>query len=145
MKNKKTTRPRIVLSNKAFVLKDGKFLLIKRSAQDDVQPNKWELPGGKLDNGQSVSDALEREVLEETGLVVVPLDKVVYSYSKIITEPKKYAGMPYVLLVGKVQWLAGEIRLSEEHTEFAWVTKDEALNYDLTEETRSAITVLGSS
>lgn len=104
--------------------------------------SKWELPGGKLDVGQDLSTALEREVLEETGLVVVPTDKTAYWNSHIISSGK-YKGLPYIVLVGIVKSLGGKVSLSEEHDDFAWVKIDLALKYDLVPESRAALTVLG--
>lgn len=134
-------RPKVVLVYRAMIEEKGKILLIKRVPVDRVNSNKWELPGGKLEAGQDVVNAIEREVLEETGFVVVPIDKVVYLHNEIIST-KKYRGMPYIVLVGRARLVGGAIRLSEEHDEFKWVTCDEALKYDLTPESRGAISVL---
>lgn len=58
------SRPQVVLVNKALVLDGkGKVLLIKRSQDDTYMSGKWELPGGKLESGQDITNALEREVL----------------------------------------------------------------------------------
>ena len=138
------TRPQVVLVNRAIVLnKEKRILLIKRSESDSFMPGKWELPGGKLDEGQDISNALEREVLEETGLVVVPTDKIVYWHSKINSNGK-YKGLPYIVLIGLVNSIGREVKLSEEHDDYVWTTKDDVFDYDLIHETRLALTVLGS-
>ena len=138
------SRPKVVLVNRALVQnKKKEVLLIQRSHNDSYMPGKWELPGGKLDTGQDISNALEREVLEETGLVVLPTDKVAYWHSEILTSGK-YKGLPYIVLVGLAKSIGGKVTLSNEHNDFAWVTKKEALQYDLVQETRAALTVLSS-
>ena len=104
-------------------------------------PGKWELPGGKLEIGQNIANALEREVMEETGLVVIPVDKIAYWHSEILTKGK-YKGLPYVVLVGIVNNVGGRVALSDEHSDYAWVSCRKALDYDLVPETRSAISVL---
>jgi 8-oxo-dGTP diphosphatase len=106
-------------------------------------PNKWELPGGKLDIGQDIANALEREVLEETGLVVVPTDKIAYWHSEIVASGK-YKGLPYVVLVGITKSVGGKVMLSPEHQHFEWVKVRAALKLDLAPETRSAVNVLAS-
>ncbi len=142
MKRETKTRPRVLLINRALVLNGhGKILLIKRSKSDRFEPEKWEFPGGKLEKGQDISNALEREVLEEAGIVVLPINRVSFWDSKILVDGP-YSGLPYINLVGVAKKIAGRVRLSEEHEDFAWVKKEEGLNYDLTEVTRKALLVL---
>lgn len=137
------SRPRILLVNRCFVLDEtkSKFLLIKRSAQDSNNPGLWEVPGGKLDEGQDLSHALEREVLEETGLLVEPSQRLMYADSQMATI-KKYEGMLYLVLFGIGQIVGGKLQLSEEHEDSAWVTYDEALDYNLSPEVRKALIIL---
>ena len=53
----------------AVIFVDGQFLLSKRKA-DQHQGNKWEFPGGKIDQGESVEQALVRELREELDINV---------------------------------------------------------------------------
>jgi len=143
MSNQKQSRPKVVLTNRAIILdKKGKILIIKRSDTDSWRPGYWEFPGGKLDEGQDISNALEREVLEETGLVVIPINRVVYCESKITTTYKKYRGLPYIVLIGIAKKIGGKVKLSEEHVDYAWVEINEALDYKLTMESKKALLVL---
>lgn len=138
----RTSRPKVVLVNRALIVnKKGKVLLIKRIKNDNYMPGKWELPGGKLDAGQDITNALERETLEETGLVVIPTDKVAYWHSEIISSGK-YKGLPYVVLVGLAKSIGNDVKLSNEHEDYAWVSKDQLLEYDLVPETKAALIVL---
>jgi 8-oxo-dGTP diphosphatase len=50
--------------------RDGKILILKRSTDSKTNPGKWELPGGKVDQGESFDHALIREVYEETNLKI---------------------------------------------------------------------------
>jgi 8-oxo-dGTP diphosphatase len=61
----------------AFILKDGKVLLLLRSANETSFPSFYELPGGKVEFGESAEAGLIREVREETGLNV----KILKPYS----------------------------------------------------------------
>ena len=136
-------RPQVLLVNRSIILnKDGNILLIQRAAEDTYGANMWEFPGGKLDAGQDVSDALEREVMEETGLLVMPVNRVAYYESRILPSGK-YAGLPYIVLIGISKVSAGKIKLSAEHQDCAWVSVKQALKYDISDETRKALLALG--
>lgn len=140
------SRPRVLLVNRAIVLNDKKqILLIQRSTSDSYAPNMWEFPGGKLEEGQDISNALEREVLEETGLFVIPVSRVAYVESYIITKSRKYNGLPYVVLVGVCKMIGGKLALSEEHRDYKWVSVKKAYRLELKEDTRKALSALEGS
>lgn len=56
--------------------------------------------------------------------------------------PGKYKDFPYIVLVGTAKAIGGHVRLSAEHDDYAWVSKNKVFEYDLAEETRGALTVL---
>ncbi len=136
------SRPKVVLVNRCIILdKEKKFLLIKRSSKDYHAPELWEFPGGKLDEGQNLTDALEREVLEETGLLVLPTTRIAYTESQIIPKGK-YKGLPYVIIIGIGKIIGGKLKLSPEHTDYKWVTEEEALEMNIKDEIRKSLIVL---
>lgn len=59
-------------AQKAVIEVDGRLLLVRKSMSDPYQPGKWELPGGRMEDNESIDDALIREVREEVGLQVRP-------------------------------------------------------------------------
>jgi 8-oxo-dGTP diphosphatase len=135
-------RPQVVLTNRSIVLNHkGQILLIQRAQNDSWKANYWELPGGKLDEGQDISHALEREAFEETGLLINPISRTAFFESSLITSGK-YTGMPYIVIIGISLLDLGSVKLSEEHQNFVWVPIKETLDYDLTEETKKALVVL---
>ena len=62
----------VQFAQKAIIIKDGKILLIKKSANDINQPNKWDLPGGRKQQNESLDEQIKREVFEEVGLKISP-------------------------------------------------------------------------
>ncbi|HET6777167.1 MAG TPA: NUDIX domain-containing protein [Actinomycetota bacterium] len=93
---------------------DGRILLLRRASDVSMDPGTWELPGGKMVYGEALRDALAREVLEETGLNVQVGDPIhVTHFNK---EPFWVTTVTFVC-----DHLGGEVVLSHEHEEFAWV------------------------
>ncbi len=135
-------RPRVVLVNRCFVIDDQKrILLIRRSNNGQHSAGLWEPPGGKLDEGQDLSRAAEREVMEETGLLVEPTSRLMFTDSQILTSGK-YKGLPYVVLFSINQVLGGKLRLSDEHDDSRWLGYGDVLDLELTHETRKALIIL---
>jgi len=94
---------------KGFILdEEGKVLLVKRAKNADSFPGKWDLPGGHIHKGESKEDGLSREILEETGITIE--NPVSLEYNSI---PNQFF---FVI----EQW-DGEVQLSFEHDDFAWV------------------------
>lgn len=137
-----TDRPAVVLVNRCFVLRDGRILAIQRTATDNHGPGLWEVPGGKLDEGQDFLGALEREVLEETGYLVRPINSIVHYDSRVLGGGDKYSGLPYVALFGIGEIIGGNLKLSNEHDDARWCSYDEFMALELTPEVRKAAIVL---
>lgn len=135
-------RPAVVLVSRCFVIKNNLILAIQRSATDNHNPSLWEVPGGKLDEGQDLHDALNREVLEETGLLIKPVDTIAHFESKVIDGDGRYSGMPYVVLFGLGRVTGGNLKLSDEHDSYQWFRYAQFMRLELTEETRNAARVL---
>lgn len=97
----------------------GKILVLKRSAKDDHKPGVWETPGGGIDQEQAPQEALMREILEETGLSVRVKEPFhVFTFRKDTGEFK--VGITFVC-----DLTAGEVKLSHEHSEYAWIAPKE--------------------
>lgn len=94
---------------------EGKILVLKRSDHDDHKPGVWETPGGGIDHEQPPQEALEREILEETGLTVIVKEPFnVFTFRKDTGEFK--VGITFLC-----DWVSGEVRLSDEHTEYRFI------------------------
>jgi 8-oxo-dGTP pyrophosphatase MutT (NUDIX family) len=103
---------------------DGKYLILKRSPKKDYAAGAWECVTGRVDQGEGFEDALHREVLEELKIEVQPL--FVIGTTHFYRGPER----PEYELVGIVYCCTSpnpeNIRLSHEHTEYRWLTSDEA-------------------
>lgn len=91
-----------------------------------------------MDEGQHIEQALQNEIKEETGLETKITEPFAFFESYIVPSGK-YAGMPFVGLVMLCRALSNAVKLSHEHIDYAWVTIETAMQYDLTEETKHSI------
>ncbi|EGO53937.1 hypothetical protein NEUTE1DRAFT_49842 [Neurospora tetrasperma FGSC 2508] len=112
----------------AVVLHQDHILLIQRAATDGF-PNLWETPGGGVDLGdETLSHALARELLEETGLalnhVMALLDQLEFEGA---SGEGRYRKLTFLVSVESTHSLQEhpQVRLnSTEHQDFMWVSKD---------------------
>ncbi len=124
----------------AIVVKDGKYLIIKRSATKKRFPNMWTVPGGKLETSDYTSlpkdtqeywynvleKTLAREVKEEVGIEIKNVEYVT-SLATVHAD-----GAPSLVISCLATYQSGEITLQKEEADnYAWVTLKEAKKYDL--------------
>lgn len=97
---------------------EGKYLLIRRSADvyQSVQ-NTWDIPGGRIDAGSGLRENLAREVMEETGLTMTSVPRVIAAQD--IFSPEHDRHIVRITYLGAAE---GEPKLSDEHTDSRWVT-----------------------
>lgn len=112
------------VAGKAVIRKETKIILLQRSPADNFDPGLWELPGGKLEYGENLVDALSREVLEETGLLINVLQP--FTTWHFLKEPFWVTGITFLC-----DYLDGIIRLSTEHQSHAWIEPKEYIHYPL--------------
>lgn len=100
---------------------EGKFLLTQR--EDNGQ---WCLPGGAVESGESLAEACEREVLEETGLRVRVKRLVgVYSHPDQLVVYKDGHKVQIVAVHFEAEITGGELGLSNETTDFGYFTLED--------------------
>lgn len=108
----------------AIIEKEGKVLTTQRSKSMSL-PLKWEFPGGKIHNEESLSECLRRELQEELGIDAAighPLPPVTHQYQTF-----SVALHPFVCNI-----ISGEITL-HEHVALAWLTPGELHTLDWAE------------
>ncbi len=93
-------------------------LLLKRTS-DDFMGGLVELPSGTVDNGETLEDALVREVKEETNLTITKITKFISTFDYLSGSGKKTRQVNF-----KVQILDKNIKLSSEHEAYYTYTVD---------------------
>ncbi|KKP46241.1 MAG: Mutator MutT related protein [Candidatus Woesebacteria bacterium GW2011_GWA1_33_30] len=119
------------------IVNENKVLIVQRASDEEAYPDLWELPSGKKEPLEKVTDAIIREVKEETGLTT-EIIKMVDVFNFSVEKPDETRDVTQINFLLKLIG-SSEVKLSEEHQNFAWITKDEINNYNLSEETKSAI------
>lgn len=107
---------------KAVILNEDKILLLK----DSSRPDFWDVPGGRIDDDETLEQTLLRELFEELPSHTNPKIGELLNAYRIPGSIKDDLGL--VLLFYRVSVdFDGEIALSSEHTEYEWVSLEEAL------------------
>lgn len=115
-------KTRIVLTG---ILKDNeKLLVVKRNENDDLYPGSWEFPGGHLEDGETLKQGLKRELQEEIGFTDDFEPIITHYYDEVKEKNDELVHDLEIDFIVNVDSSALEIKLSEEHCDYAWVTKD---------------------
>ena len=109
------------------VLIDGRVVLIRRGKEP--LRGRWVIPGGAVELGETLHEALVREMQEETGLVVRPRE-VVLVFDRIQREGLSVE-YHYVIIDYACDYVSGELRAGSDADEVARVAPDEIGRYDL--------------
>ncbi len=96
---------------------DGKILLLQRNSTTGFYPNVWEFPGGKLDFGEEMEEAVIREVREESNLTV-KVNELIYISPFLMDEETEFVVMCYYCEPISLDY---EVKISREHQKFKWV------------------------
>jgi 8-oxo-dGTP diphosphatase len=116
---------RFYVALKGAIFNGDKFLIVKRSEAAEGDNMLWELPGGRMEFGETPEQALIRELREEVGLNV-DIIKPIKTWSSSRDESSQLVGITCLC-----RYKGGDVRLSQEHLEYAWIGYDEVCNYDM--------------
>jgi ADP-ribose pyrophosphatase YjhB (NUDIX family) len=114
----------------AVVLKGDRVLLVERGREPLA--GWWSLPGGVVEVGEFLHDALLREVREETGLEV-RIEAQVVVYERIMPDAEGRPEYHYVLVDYLCRPTGGTLKAGDDVSRCAWVTRDELGRCRLTE------------
>lgn len=118
------------------VVWEGRVLLARRAKPP--RQGRWTIPGGTVELGETLHEALVREMAEETGLEVEPLE-VLTVFDRIQREGAEVT-FHHVIVDYLCRRVSGEARAASDALDVAWVVPDEVGRYDLTEKALTVVT-----
>ena len=101
--------------------KNDKILLLRRSENETSQHGLWELPGGKLEKRKTAKQTAIEETKEEAGIEPVIIRKLKPHIDE--SMEKIYHGF-----IGRIMAKTIDVKLSDEHDKYSWMTIKEAMN-----------------
>jgi len=125
----------------AIIVKDGKYLITRRSLKKKRYPGMWTVPGGRLEAKDYLAlpkdtefywynvleRTLKREVMEEVGLEIANVE-----YVTSLATVHAVDHTPSLVISCLADYVAGEVKLQTDETEeFAWVSLEESKGYQL--------------
>jgi len=113
----------------AIIICNGKILLEKRKGEPGR--DKWTVPGGLVELGESAEQTVMREVKEETNLEVEQ-PELVDVVNSVITDENGKIKYHFVIVDYFVKLKGGTLKVADDAAELRWVEFSEVENYDLT-------------
>ena len=116
---------------------EGRNILLVERAKEPLK-GYWSLPGGIVEAGEKLEDAIRREVLEETGLEIEPL-AMFEIFERIMPDAEGRPEYHYVLMDYLCRVTGGQLAAASDVSRAAWVTEQELGGYRLTEGTLAVV------
>jgi 8-oxo-dGTP diphosphatase len=128
---------KLFVATKAFIKHKDKILILRESSkyQDGTNSGKFDVPGGRIEIGQSFDQSLLREIQEETGLEV-KIDKPFYvgEWRPVVRDEQ----WQIVGIFFQCHSDSSEVKLSEDHDEYLWIKPENYSSHNLIENLKPA-------
>ena len=102
----------------------NELLFLKRSAVNRIAAGYWAFPAGRIESDETPEMCSQRELAEETGSKI---DLILLGRYGPVAD--RINGMTYEFFLFHYRYNGGEVVLNEEHTAYAWVSKEKYRNY----------------
>jgi ADP-ribose pyrophosphatase YjhB (NUDIX family) len=121
-------RPYLAVS--AAIVRDGKVLLVRRARNPAL--GIYTLPGGGVETGETLMQAVTREVREETSLIVEPVALAGHR-EVIVRDAQGRIERHFVIMCYAARWRSGEVVLNDELDDARWLVPAELTGLRTTE------------
>ena len=126
--------PRVAVG--AVVFKEGKVLLVLRSKPP--ADNQWSIPGGCVELGETLQEAAQREIMEETG-ITIRAGEPVYTFDVIERDASGLIRFHYVIVDLSADYVRGELRSGDDAVDVSWVSSMDINNRKVSSATRKLL------
>lgn len=127
-------RPYLAVS--AAIIRDDRVLIVRRARAPAL--GVFTLPGGVVEIGETLHEALVREIREETSMTIAPVALAGHR-EVIVRDAGGRVERHFIILAFAAHWQAGEPKLNEELAEARWIQLHEIANLATTEGLRDII------
>ena len=136
MKREYPERPLVGVG--AVIVEDGRVALIRRGKPP--LEGEWSIPGGGLELGETLSEGVVREALEETGLTVEP-QNLLGVFDRLMRDAEQRVHYHYVLVDFLCRRIKGELGAAGDAIEAGWFTPEQIAELNLPQDTVEVIRV----
>jgi ADP-ribose pyrophosphatase YjhB (NUDIX family) len=130
MADARTYPQRPYLAVSAAIMRDGKVLAVRRARKPAI--NLYTMPGGVVEIGETLIEAVKREVREETALEIEPVALAGHREA-IMRDAQGRVERHFIIMCFAARWLRGEAVLNEELDDARWLTPNELQGLHTTE------------
>lgn len=120
----------------AVVFKEDKVLLVLRGKPPAEK--QWAIPGGCVELGETLQEAAEREITEETG-IIIQAKKPIYTFDVIERDENGHIRFHYVIVDLAADYVSGELRAGDDAVDVSWVSLKDLNNRNVSDATRKLL------
>jgi len=120
----------------AVVFNEDKVLLVLRGKPPAEK--QWSIPGGCVELGETLQEAAEREITEETG-IVIQAKKPIYTFDVIERDEDGKIRFHYVIVDLAADYVSGELKAGDDAVDVSWVSRKDLNNLNVSNATRKLL------
>jgi len=136
IRNDYPDRPRVAVG--AVVFKERRVLLVRRGSPPLA--DEWAIPGGSIELGETLQEAAEREIFEETG-IRIKAHEPVFTFDHVDRDANGDVRYHYVIVDLVADYIAGTPAAADDAVDARWVSADELKNLTVSRRTRELLTL----
>jgi 8-oxo-dGTP diphosphatase len=126
--------PRVAVG--AVVFKEDKVLLVLRGKPPAEK--QWAIPGGCVELGETLQEAAEREIAEETGIVIQAKNPI-YTFDVIEHDERGHIRFHYVIVDLAADYVSGELRAGDDAVDVSWISSKDLNSRNISSATRKLL------
>jgi 8-oxo-dGTP diphosphatase len=124
----------------AVVLRQGRVLLVRRAAAP--ARDLWAIPGGGLKLGETLQEGAQREIMEETG-IVISAGEPIFTCDSFVWDEDGRIRFHYVIVDMAADYVSGEAKAADDALDARWVSPEELRDLAVTKTTLKLLGQIG--